>query len=224
MMRLAAVLLTLALAAPATGQGSALARWTLASVPPDALLLADASDVGLLRVLQADGLRPDVRIVAADDEPDLAATWATSERPVVGTLMLDPEVFARVADATIAAAAYQRPGILDEPPFDLAASEATADLVRGADFAGPSEGIVDLGGVVLFGLLQTAVSHAQDGSRAAAERAYARAVAFARDAGHADDPLVGTAREWIDAALVLPPAAPADPAPHSAAPAALDLE
>ena len=133
--------------------------------------------------------------------------------------MLDPEVFGRVAPMTVSAGAYQRPGRADEPPVDLAASEASADAVRGADFAGPSEGVVDLGGVVLFGLLQTAVSHAQAGDRAAAERAYVRAAAFARDAGRPADPLVGTAREWIDTALAPPPVRRAP-----AAPAAIDLE
>ncbi len=212
------LLLTLLAAAPAMGQGSTLARWTLASVPANAILLADSVDAGALLTLQAAGLRPDVRIVRATDEPGLAATWATSVRPVVGTLMLDPETFGRVAPMTVSAGAYQRPGTADEPPVDLAASEASADDVHGVDFAGPPEGVVDLGGVVLFGLLQTAVTHAQAGDRAAAERAYVRATAFARDAGRPGARLVGTARAWIDTALIPRPAAP------RRAPAALDLE
>ncbi len=210
MTRLAALLLTLVIATPTMAQGSAtaLARWTLVSVPPNSILLADSdgSDAGALLALQAAGLRPDVRIVRADDEPGLAATWSASARPVVGTLMLDPEVFGSVAPMTVSAGAYTRPGLAEAPPFDLAAAEAAADSVRGADFAEPPVGFIDLSGVVLFQLLQTAVSHAQAGDRAAAECAYARAGTFARDAGHADDPLVGIAREWIDAALAPTPA------------------
>ncbi len=197
------------LAAPAMGQGSAaaLARWTLVSVPPGAILLSEnGADTGTLRMLQETGLRPDVRVVRAADEPGIAATWSASVRPVVGTLTLDPEVFGRVAPMTVSAGAYTRPGLADAPPFDLTAAEAAADSVRGADFAGPPDGIVDLGGVVLFQLLQTAVSHAQAGDRVSAERAYARAVAFARDAGHAADPLVAIARAWIDDALAAPAA------------------
>ncbi len=209
------MLLILLLAAPAMGQGSALARWTLASVPPNAVLLADAADTDALLALQAAGLRPDVQVTRASDAPGLAATWATSARPVVGTLMLDPEVFGRVAPMTVSAGAYQRPGPADAPAVDLAASEASAGGVRGADFAAPPVGVVDLGGVVLFGLLQTAVSHAQAGDRDSAERGYARAATFARDAGRPADPLVATARAWIDDALAAPP---------PAAPVASDLE
>jgi hypothetical protein len=204
--RLAVLLLTLALAAPAMGQGSglALARWTLESVPPDAVLFAqNDADTGALLALQANGLRPDVRIVRADDAAaaSLAAAWETSLRAVVGALTLDPEVFGRAAPAVVSAGAYQRPGRADEPPFDLAAAEGSANSVHGVDFAGPPEGIVNLGGVVLFGLLQTAVSHAQAGDVASAERAYARSQTFADEAHLADDPLVGIAREWIDDAL-----------------------
>ena len=202
---MALCLLTLLAAAPAAfaqGSAAALARWTLVSVPPSAVLLSEnETDTEALRVLQTTGLRPDVRVVRASDEPGLAATWRASDRPVVGTLTLDPEAFGRVAPMTVSAGAFTRPGLADAPPFDLAAAEATADSVRGADFTEPPDGIVDLGGVVLFQLLQTAVSHAQAGDAASAERAYARAVTFARDSGHPDDPLVAIAREWIDDAL-----------------------
>ena len=214
MLRLVVLLLTLVLAMPAMGQGSAaaLARWTLVSVPPNAILLSENEmDTGALRALQSAGLRPDVHVVRASDAPELAATWSASARPVVGTLTLDPETFGRVAPMTVSAGAYTRPGDADAPPFDLTAAEATADSIRGADFAGPTEGIVDLGGVVLFQLLQTAVSHAQAGDAASAARAVARAVTFARDAGHPDDPLVAIAREWIDDALAASAAAPSTP-------------
>ena len=204
----------------------ALARWTLASVPRDAILLAQADgDATPLRMLQTvDGVRPDVEIVsvAVAGEArvaEIAASWDTSTRPVVGALTLDPGVLGEHADALVLAGAYQRPGTTDEPPFDLAAAEARADLVRGADFVGPRVSArdrdparraspVDLGGIVLFNLLQTAVAHAQAGDGAMAERAYVRAVTFATDARLADDPLVGIAREWIDSALAAQPPTP----------------
>jgi hypothetical protein len=200
----------LGLAAPAMGQGSglALARWTLESVPPNAIVVAqNEADTGALRDLQAHGLRPDVQVIRADDPgaSALITSWASAAQPVVGTLTLDPETFGRVAPAVVSAGAYQRPGRADEPPFDLAAAE-TAGAICGADFAGPHEGIVDLGSVVLFQLLQTAVSHAQAGDAPAAERAYVRARTFAAEAHLADDPLVGIAREWIDDALTARPA------------------
>ena len=222
-LRPAVLLLTFALAWPAMGQGSslALARWTLESVPQDAVLLAqNDADTGPLLTLQASGLRPDVQIVRADDASaaTLTAAWATSPRPVVGALTLDPEVFGRAAPAVVSAGAYQRPARADEPPFDLTAAEASADGVRGADFAGPHESVVDFGGVVLFQLLQTAVSHAQAGDRAAAERAYTRARTFAADAGLAGDPLVGIAREWVDDALAALSASARPPSGSTAGP------
>ena len=197
----------------------ALARWTLASVPPGAVLLAQTDgDAAPLRGLQVvHRLRPDVEVVsvAVAGEArvaEIVAAWKTSVRPVVGALTLDPGVLGAHADALVLAGAYQRPGGADESPFDLASAEAAADLARGADFVGPrmSPGDrdperraspVDLGGIVLFNLLQTAVAHAQAGSRSMAERAYVRAVTFSSDARLADDPLVGIAREWIDSAL-----------------------
>ena len=236
----------------------ALARWTLRSVPPDAVLLAQTDgDAVPLRMLQSvEGLRPDVTVVhvgllgdadyaacivedAGLPLPDmladtsgadvrrggLVAEWTAStldgsSRPVVGSLTLDADVLGRHAPAVVSAGAYQRPGTADEPPFDLATAEASADRLRGADFVGPRTSAadrdsarlaspVDLGGVVLFQLLQTAVSHAQAGAAAAAEQAYARARTFAAEAQIADDPLVAIAREWIDSALAL--ARPASP-------------
>lgn len=151
----------------------------------------------------------------------LVAEWAAEAlaggRPLAGTLTLDPQVLGRVGPVVLAGA-YQRPGTPDESSFDLTAAEASADAARGADFVGPRVSAadtdparraspVDLGGVVLFNLLQTAVSHAQAGDAAAAERAYARARTFAAEALIDDDPLVGIAREWIDDALAAPPAA-----------------
>ena len=228
----------------------ALARWTLESVPPDAVLLAQTDgDAVPLRMLQSvEGLRLDVTVVHigllgdadyascivedaglplpdtladtvdADMRSDaLVAEWAAwalagAARPLVGALTLDAGVLGRHAPAVVSAGAYQRPGTADEPPFDLAVAESSAGRLRGADFVGPRVSAgdrdparlaspVDLGGVVLFQLLQTAVSHAQAGDRAAAERAYTRARTFAADAGLAGDPLVGIAREWIDDAL-----------------------
>ena len=134
------------------------------------------------------------------------------DRPVVGALTLDADVIGRHAPAVVSAGAYQRPGTATELPFDRAAAEAAAGHARGADFVGPRTSAddhdptrvaspVDLGGVVLFQLLQTAVSHAQAGDAAAAEHAYARAVTFAADLRTPGDPLVAIAREWIDAAL-----------------------
>lgn len=197
----------------------ALARWTLASAPRDAVLLAQTDgDAAPLRMLQeVHGLRTDVEVVSVAvvgeaRAGEIAASWETSARPVVGALTLDPGVLGAHAPALVLAGAYQRPGRADELPFDLTAAEATADLARGADFVGPRVSAqdrdparraspVDLGGIVLFNLLQTAVAQAQAGDRTMAERAYVRAVTFARDARLADDPLVGIAREWIDSAL-----------------------
>jgi hypothetical protein len=232
-----------------------LARWTLESAPPGAVLLAqtDGDAVPLLMLQTVEGLRPDVAVLhigllgyaayvadvahraglpppevladtaladtsSADVFRDaLLAEWtarslAGTGRPLVGALTLDPEVLGRHAPVVVSAGAYQMPGAADAPPFDLVAAEASADRVRGRDFVGPrtSPGDrdperlaspVDLGGVVLFQLLQTAVSHAQAGDAGAAERAYARARTFAAEARIADDPLVAVAREWIDEAL-----------------------
>lgn len=152
----------------------------------------------------------------------LVAEWtagalAGTTRPLVGALTLDPAVLGRHAAVVVSAGAYQAAGDGDAPPFRLAAAEAAAGRVRGRDFVGPRTSPtdrdsvrlaspVDLGGIVLFQLLQTAVSHAQAGDGPAAERAYARAVAFASEAEIADDPLVAIARQWIDEALAGSPA------------------
>ena len=184
-------------------------------------------DVGLLgdaryaRTLAAGDSLPVPDPLAEDDagastrRDGLVAEWAAEAlaggRPLAAALTLDPQTLGQTGPVVMAGA-FVRPGTGDEPQIDLAASEAAAGRVRGADFVGPRTSPtdtdparraspVDLGGVVLFQLLQTAVSHAQAGDGSAAERAYARAVTFAADAQIADDPLVGTAREWIDAAL-----------------------
>ena len=176
------------------------------------------------RLAEGDGLPlgPDPAGLLALDA--LVAFWIAEaasghlDRPVVGTLTLDADVIGRHAPAVVSAGAYQRPGTATEPPFDRAAAEAAAGHASGADFVGPRvspadcdsarvASPVDLGGVVLFQLLQTAVSHAQAGDAAAAEQAYARARTFAVEAQTPDDPLVAIAREWIDAALAGPPTA-----------------
>lgn len=131
------------------------------------------------------------------------------ERPLVGALSLDPAVLGTKTDvvdrgATLAPASA--------PGFDPEAARASFEGVDGGAFAGPvvsdgdrspvrRAGLFDPGGLVLFQMLQTAVSFAEAGDAEAAETAYVHAVAFAEATGHADDPLVPTAREWIDAAL-----------------------
>ena len=134
--------------------------------------------------------------------------WIEAERPVVGTITLDPLVFGTkggvvdrgallapgpsMFDADAATASFQDldPSAFDGPPV----TSRDRDPARRASPFDP-------GGVVLFQMLQTAVAHAQDGDEAAAEAAYAQAVAFARGSGRANEPLVPIAREWVDEAL-----------------------
>ena len=121
-------------------------------------------------------------------------------RPLVAAVTLNPVVLGVKTDlvdrgATLAPASASG--------FDPEAAWATFADIRGEDFASPeaAPGTFDAGGVVLFQMLQTAVSFAQEGDPEAAERAYVHAVAFAHASGRDGDPLVEIARTWIDDAL-----------------------
>ena len=130
-------------------------------------------------------------------------------RPLVAALTLDPGILGSKTYLT------DRGAFLDPEPeqaFDAETARAAFAGLDGADFRGPlvSDGDrspvrrafpFDPGALVLFQWLQTAVTFAQDGDRAAAEATYADAVAFAQAFGTPNDLLVETARQWIDDAL-----------------------
>lgn len=128
-------------------------------------------------------------------------------RPLVAALTLDPGVLGTKTDlADLGALLVPAP----TPGFDAdAARLAFADL-DGAAFLGPLVHPTDRssvrrafpfdpGSLVLFQMLQTAVTFAQALQPADAEAVLADAVDVAAAAGRPDDPLIATAREWIDA-------------------------
>ncbi|WP_420455164.1 hypothetical protein [Rubrivirga sp.] len=130
-------------------------------------------------------------------------------RPLVATLTLDPRVLGTKTDV-VDRGAHLAPA--SAPSFDAQAAQAAFAGLDGGAFLGPlvhpsdrdparRAFPFDPGGLVLFQMLQTSVTFAQDGDAASADAMHAQAVAFAAAAGRADDPLIGTAQEWIDAAL-----------------------
>ncbi len=193
------------------GQGSAaaLARWTLVSVPPDAVLLAEnETDTGALRALQAAGLRPDVRVVRAIDEPGLAATWATSARPVVGTLTLDPEVFGRVAPMTVSAGAYTAPRPRRRAAVRPRRRRSDGRLASAA----PTSPVRPTASWISAASSCSSCSRRPSRTRRPETdpRPSTPTPAPLRSPetpATADDPLVAIAREWIGDALALPAAA-----------------
>jgi len=137
-----------------------------------------------------------------------ASASGTLGRPLVAALTLEPAILATKTD------------LLDRGPYLVPASSAGFDAeaaraafaeLEGRAFVGDLVSDddrspirhafpFDPGGIVLFQILQTAVTLAQDGDAEGAEAVYARARQFAADAGKADDPLIAVARDWIDAA------------------------
>lgn len=150
---------------------------------------------------------PDGRLYTLADA--ILDRWRADDRPLVGAITLNPLVLGSkggVVDRGILLA----PG--EASTFDPDAASAAFDGIDAAAFNGPPvtaqdrdparrASPFDPGGVVLFQMLQTAVSHAQEGDATAAETAYRQAVAFAQNSGRADEPLVFIAREWVDEAL-----------------------
>ncbi len=241
-----------------TPPAMAFARWTLATAPPNAVVLANGeADTIPLQTAQRDGLRPDVAVVDVPmlDVPAVARRIAEAERlplpdsvetfrprvdargstdtpegrtytvrdavldrwldasadaslgrPLVAALTLDPIVLGTKTDV-VDRGAHLVPA--PQPGFDAGAARAAFARLDGADFLGPlvhptdrSPGLpFDPGGLVLFQMLQTSVTFAQESDAVSADAVHARAIAFAHAAGRAGDPLIGTAREWIDAAL-----------------------
>ncbi|MEM6289258.1 MAG: hypothetical protein AAF845_19130 [Bacteroidota bacterium] len=123
------------------------------------------------------------------------------DRPLVAAVTLNPAVLGTKTDVA------DRGATLVPAPmsaFDASAAWASMARLDGADFAAPADldpGRLDPGGIVLFQMLQTAVTFAQSGDPEAAERVYVAAATFARTSGRPGDPLVEAARFWIDDAL-----------------------
>lgn len=122
------------------------------------------------------------------------------DRPLVAAVTLNPIVLGTKTEV-VDRGAVLAPA--SERGFDAGAAWASLQGLRGEDFVAPElePGRLDPAGLVLFQMLQTAVTFAQDGDAEAAERVYVAAVAFAQTSDRPGDPLVETARFWIDDAL-----------------------
>ena len=128
-------------------------------------------------------------------------------RPLVAALTLDPGLLGfKTGLVDVGAALVPSP----EPGFDADAARAAFVGLDGAAFRGalvhPTDRSpvrrafpFDPGSIVLFQMLQTAVTFAQALQPADAEAVLADAIVFAAAAGRPDDPLIATAREWLDA-------------------------
>lgn len=138
------------------------------------------------------------------------AAWAdgTLDRPIVATITIDPAILGTKTEV-VDQGALLAP---DEVTwFDAWAARDAFEGLDGGAFRGPlahpaERSAVrlafpfDPGALVLFQMLQTAVSFAQVDDPETAETVYADAITFAQAAGRPDDPLIVTAREWIDEA------------------------